>query len=298
LFQHPDVAAGPETHLFTDYLNIVEDAWALHEPRKIGLPDLLSREEFIQLMRPFAIGVIDKIAAKRPAAKVVVEKTPDHCRHGELINAIFPEAYFLHVVRDPRGAANSLLQASKSWAADWAPADAIGAAKRWRNNVVPGREIGHFAENYKEVKYEDLLTSGIETLRDIFDWLAIDTDQDQCAEILEACRIDNIRSGASGFQRVAADPTKVDVGARRGETNSWKDELTKQQIKLIEAVAGDLMVDFGYVMENPAGSRAPLQLVIREFAEGIFTSMFRFAVKFMPAAMTSSAKKIGTEALR
>src|SRR5438094_2346752 len=118
LAQHPGVATCTETYVFV-YMNHLHRRWVDERnhtfgPRSVGLSQLLSDEEFYGLCRDFAAGVIAKVGRLRPDTQVVLEKTPDNILRWELILKLFPDAYFLHVIRDPRSVASSLLAAGRS----------------------------------------------------------------------------------------------------------------------------------------------------------------------------------------
>lgn len=297
LFQHPSVAAAPETHIFSTYIKALDDTWKFHEATSNALTQLISREEFNQMLREFASRVIGKIEERKPGAQVVVEKTPAHGLYGEMIHTLFPDAYFLNITRDPRAVANSLLHASQSWAARWAPSNAVDATRRWIHHVSASREIVSFCPNYREVRYEELLSRGPETLQDIFEWLGLSGNRAFCEEVIEACRIENIRQGRDTYQSVSSNSMKPGR-ARTGKADSWESELSKRQIRIIESLAGDLMDKTNYQRVFPDTATKPVQLILREWAEAVFTGVFRWVVKRMPPSMTAAAKKIGVEDLR
>lgn len=295
LFQHPAVAAATETHVFSTYIKALNDTWNFHTASGGALPKLISRDDFDQMLRDLASSVFEKIKESKPGAQVAVEKTPVHVRYGESIHTIFPDAYFLHIVRDPRAVANSMIQASRSWAANWAPSNPTSAAQRWKRNVSAGREIASITPNYKEVRYEALISQGPEILQEIFAWLDLSGDRAYCEAIIEACRIDNIKEGRDTFQRLSGDSKKGSVGARKGTADSWKSEMSERKIRRIEAVAGDLMEELNYQRAFPGRTTKPLGLRAREWSEAAVVALFRWAVKRLPPSIMAAADKIGTE---
>ena len=81
------------------------------------------------------------------------DKTPRYVRKLELISRVFPEARFVHVIRDGRDVALSLLER------DWGPKTIEQAASLWRKRVRAGRRAGAILGRrcYIEVRYEDLV---------------------------------------------------------------------------------------------------------------------------------------------
>ena len=116
------VATVNETHLFSGYTGSLFRGWMLFKDarRKIGLSALMSEDEYFGLVRLFCVGVLGSILARKPCASVILEKTPAHAEHWREILKVFPNACFLHLVRDPRAVVASL-QAAKTdgWGASW-----------------------------------------------------------------------------------------------------------------------------------------------------------------------------------
>ena len=268
LFQHPDVAGGQETHLFNTYLRSLDQRWeqegANLSPRDVGLRASLTRTQFDGLLRDFADGVFSRLASTRPGATVLVEKTPDHVQDWELILRLFPDAWFVHVVRDPRSVVCSLRHAQRSWGSRWAPAGVIEAATQWVRAVEQGRRIASATGRYGEVRYEDLESRGAETLLDTLHWLELSADRSFVERALAGCRLENLQSGSSG----TASPWRLDQEPegfyRKGRSEGWKDELSKGQLRLVEHVADTLMQDLDYARATPRRRMRPLRLFLHQ----------------------------------
>ena len=115
-----------------------------------------------------------------PGERIILEKTPNHVFHAVLILRLFPEARFIHIVRDPRGVAASLLDASRSWARDWAPDNAADCARLWNRSVSAGRQIDKLTRCFTEVKYESLCLEPVQTLDGLFEFIGLERDQALC----------------------------------------------------------------------------------------------------------------------
>lgn len=274
LAQHPAVATAQETHLFSGYLAGLQAAWERHRntPRRIGLQAALTEKEFNQLCADFARRVMERIAGSRAAAKVVLEKTPDHVNHASLILKLFPDAYFIHLVRDPRAAVASLCAAGRSWGGAWAAADPLENARLWVRDVSAGRDIASLTEHHATVKYEVLLgPTGWRILRDLFGQMGLEVDDDFCQNALRECSIDRLRNKSDHLKSnaiVGRDPAGF---YRKGKVDSWAEELSPQDVRMIEYVAGDLMHEYGYATAANLASRhyKPWRLRQREFLSSI-----------------------------
>jgi Sulfotransferase family len=247
--QHPDVVASTgETALFTRYLRHLDVAFQGElslKPRNMGygLAALLSQQEFDALLRSFAEGVLGIATPPRPGCRLLVEKTPGHVEHAPLILRLFPEASFLHVIRDPREVFCSS-RAARSWSLDFY-GDPVRAARYWRSLVSQGRAIGALTPHYAELRYERLLADGPSELGRLFGWLGLPADAALCETVIERCRIESLR-------KPRADPAHPPpIFFRRGEAEGWRRELTRSERSRIERVAGPLMTTLGYERSVP-----------------------------------------------
>ena len=102
------------------------------------------------------------------------DKTPANVLYVELLAAAFPQARFLHIVRDGRDVVPSLMEMH------FGP-DRFGAAALfWRDRVTRGRAGGRRvgADRYREIRYEDLVAEPEPVLRDICGFFELDVRAD------------------------------------------------------------------------------------------------------------------------
>jgi len=272
LSRHPAVATCQETHLFGVYIRRLEIAWKREKERSvsgrrpIGLSGLLAEDEFYALCAEFSKTIFHKIAETKQGAWIVVEKTPNHLRHADLILRLFPNAYFLHIVRDPRSVVASLQHAGRTWGKQWAPADVASGARRWVRDVRSGREIAVATDRYLEVRYESLLEDGPSALGQILAFLGLTVEPDACRRAVEACRIDKLRDGSVARQQPWDLSVEPEGFFRRGNARSWVSELTRREVATVEYIAGDLMRELGYEPKVASTRRKPLSLVVHDTA--------------------------------
>ncbi len=265
LAQHPAVATTQETHLFHGYLSRLDQIWQRFptvDPN-IGMRRLLSEDEFYRLCADFAKAVLGRIAEGNPNAQVVLEKTPEHVRHGPFILRLVPDIYFLHIVRDPRSVVSSLFAAAQSWArGQWASTNVVRNAQRWRSDVTLGRELRTLTPRYREVRYEDLLgEQAVATLVSLLAWLDLPASDDFARSAFAACQIDRLRAGGAGVRNFETLGRVQPNFFRKGQVNGWKEDLSPSAIRVIEYINRDLMEIYGYTLSSTP-SRRPLRLVI------------------------------------
>ena len=268
LSKHPSVATAPETQIFAYYLDHFRRQWREeHEgdtaqlQGRAGLSRLLSQEDFEALCKLNASTVLEKIAQKRPGATIVMEKSPRHALQAEFIRRHFPDARFLHVVRDPRDTVTSLMAAGRSWGRSWAPRNAIEGARMWKEHVLAARRLAG-DERYREVRYERLKAAPVEELQAILAWLQLPATRAECEEAVAACELSKLRESDTSRLPVPGEkPLKAFF--RSGSAGGWREDLARSDVRIVEHVCAALMDELGY--ERSSRSRArPLRIPMHD----------------------------------
>lgn len=258
---HDDVVATQETELLNRYCAPWYDAWCDQLPgdddrwerhRHRGLPAVLTREEFDDCVVGFATGIYDKVLALKPGARVVVDKNPGYSLHIALLRRMFPDAGILHIVRDGRDVAASMLAASQGWGADWAPARVRLAAQTWRTNVDSAAAASD-SGRYHQVRYEDLRADGPRVLADCLGFAGVGVSADDCAHIIkrvdgrdgpDAVVTDSLVWSGEVVRRFGGPPPEPPGFA--GSSRGWRDVWTARDRLDFDDVAGDLLRRLGY----------------------------------------------------
>jgi hypothetical protein len=247
------IATVNETHLFAVYMrSLLEGNERFRgNPRAIGLRPLFSEAEYRDLIRRFASTVLACILATKPDADVILEKTPSHVNCWRDILDLYPEAKFLHIIRDPRAVVASLKAASKSWGESWVSSRLIDNCAVWSASVSEGRAIGDATNNYLEVRYEDLKEEGVKALLSIFEWLDVASSSSECLKLLADTSIEKLQSAdvTDAPWDIASEPQGF---YREGETASWHKVLSEFETFLVEAQVRELMTALGYKPEAPS----------------------------------------------
>jgi hypothetical protein len=226
----------------------------------LRLAEVLPEADLAPLLGHVASGIVDSVAELRPGVSVVVDKTPENGHLAEFVKELLPDAYFLHIVRDPRSVFCSHRSAGASWAKWEFPQQPVDGARFWRHDVETARRIGGFSENYLQVRYEDLKQQGPAELARIFSWLGLEADDEFCVKALAASSKDKVRESKElpqGFVR------KVPAGG-------WRDELSRGDVRIIEYLAGDLMEDLGYERAEKPARTKPLRVRVHDLMDPVF----------------------------
>jgi len=249
LCARPDVAAVPsETYLFSHGLEPLVERFQHASPASPTTGFVyMEREAMLDALRLLCdrifMSVLDAIA---PKASRLVERTPDHVRHLRLIADIYPDAYLVHIIRDGRDVARSLL------AQDWGPSSIEDAAKEWRSAIAEAREVAPGLPRYREVRYEELLSSPQSQLSTLLEWLQLDASPG----VVDAALLE---SGV-GFN--------VDESAPQIVAEKWRASLTDEDLQRFNLIAGDLLTDLGYpdAGSKPANERQSERAALRPSA--------------------------------
>jgi hypothetical protein len=236
--------------------------------RRVQVADAIPPASYLGLVRPLAEGVYARLAAVHPEPLAVVEQTPEYVQVWEDVLRVFPDAYFLHVVRDPRSVYCSHRSAARSWADptrfSWDP---LSVAEEWVRDVTRARAIAEATPRYLEVQYEALRREPEKRLAAILRWLELPFDEELCARAVASCSLERLREGdhaPRGF-------------FRRGEVSGWRSEMRARAVRALEFVAGDLMRTLGYEPVSPRDGRMPFALRLRALRRAAAARFRRWA---------------------
>jgi hypothetical protein len=235
---HPDVIALPsETQLLSYGMHVLE-RFTQQGPMESWVTSrtFMERDEFADAARDFCDSVFGQLAAKLDSsAPYILERTPNNAERMDLVADIYPDGRAVHIIRDGRDVARSLVSMA------WGPRDIAEAARTWRTAVETARQAGPKMAAYVEVRYEELLASPKDTYTHILRGLGLSVDP----VVVEAAVVE------SGIP-VNIDRHKPAVGAGK-----WRTSWSRADLGAFEAEAGELLYDvLGYPRVEP-GSNEP-----------------------------------------
>lgn len=177
------------------------------------------------------------------------DKRPMYVQHLDAIFAMFPDTQFVNVVRDPRAAVasmrkldwygGSVVPAAELWERSQRAADA------WRKRLAPDQLL--------EVRYEDLVTRPSETLKELSSFLGLSPEGVE--DMLAYYEENDVPEGSVYHWRVHQPVTEASL--RR-----WEEELSGEEVSLVESVARKRMRPYGY--EPVSGGAVPPAEMLRE----------------------------------
>ena len=175
------------------------------------------------------------------------DKTPMYMRHLGLIDRLFPDAQYVHLIRDGRDAALAFLDmpegvVTRTWAH---PRSAAGFACEWRTEVRRARSLGRRVgpARYREVLYEDLVADTEGTIRNICEFANLPFE----LAMLEYAGAVDV-SAKPHHQRLLQPPTR---GLR-----DWRTQMSAEDVAAFDRIAGDVLQDLGYESGRRRTARA------------------------------------------
>jgi hypothetical protein len=164
------------------------------------------------------------------------DKTPMYMQNLRLVERLFPDARYVHLIRDGRDAALSFLEMPRGLVTEtWMhPRTPAGFASQWRTEVAAAQRLGRrVGGRYMEVRYEELVAGVEPVLRRICEFASLDYEP---AMADYAGNVDV--SSKPHQQRLTQPPT---AGVR-----DWRKQMPPADVAAFEQVAGDLLADLGY----------------------------------------------------
>lgn len=191
-----------------------------------------------------AIAAVFEVYAEHEGKPRWGDKTPLYMQHLPLLEGLFPDALWIHLVRDGRDAALSFLElpegfSGKTWAL---PRTAAQFAARWRTEIRSARRLGaHVSARYLELRYEDLVTEPERELRRVCEHASLSFEPG----MLDHTRVSEAAQMPE-HKNLAQPPTP---GLR-----DWRSQMSREDALAFEEVAGDTLRGAGYELLEPGTS--------------------------------------------
>lgn len=152
--------------------------------------------------------------------------------------AVWPDAQFLHIIRDGRDVAASQMLEHGSWGYG----DIEVAARGWSNVIAEARSSSAEA-SFLEVRYEDLVTDAGSALRPVLEFLSVPW--------ADACLRHEEQDHAFFHTHVRHPSREATMKTiNSSSVGRYLRDLEPAQIEAFELVAGDRLAEFGYALSG------------------------------------------------
>jgi len=232
-------------------------------------------EDLRNLMRLTVDYFMDKDSAAS-GKRIVGDKSPLHTDHVDEIHGLYPEAKAIHIYRDGRDVAVSLmhhfwrLSRDKGGIFDLEPEEIVKRdayledpegflaagnsifteerlrqmAVRWSRRVQKASRDGRklFGEGFFQLGYEDLLDRPEENLKAMFDLLGARSDDATVSRCVEK----------NSFEKLARRKVGSEDSAsffRKGVVGDWRGVFTDRDRQVYEEIAGGTLREMGYSLD-------------------------------------------------
>jgi len=274
---HPQLTIPPETHFVPDLIKAVREPGATPEDAleamksarewgDFGFSDeeMLTRLRALRKLKPgAAVRTFYEAYMQQQGKPRWGEKTPTYVQKMKLIQRALPESRFVHVIRDGRDVALSVLDRTVR---DLTAAD---VARRWRKKITKAREDAPALEHYMEIRYEDLILETEPVLRKVCEFADLPWDEamlsyhersaERLQEMARALPAEGRAKELSVERRMATHamttkPPSADRVAR------WRTQMSAEQRAAFETEAGELLKQLGYPVGEFAVEQATAQI--------------------------------------
>jgi hypothetical protein len=233
--------------------DFLDDLRRLEAPAEWGLPLDQVRSRLHEGMSVGeAIGTVYAVYAAEQGKPRWGDKTPMYMQNLRLLERLFPDALYVHLIRDGRDAAVSFLSMPEGLMTEtWMqPHTAVEFACQWRTEVAGARRLGRRvgSNRYLEVRYEELVDDVEATMRSICEFARLPYEPSMTDYV--------------GSVDVSAKPHQQSL--KRPPTpglRDWRTEMSREDAASFEGVAGDLIQELGYSSGRRPDARGRLRRV-------------------------------------
>ena len=243
---HPNIYCGPETGLL--YLRTMTRRKIRKLSRKLEIPEIGLRAMMRDAASYFQfVEALFGYLRQRAGKPRWGDKSPQNVLHLDRIFYHFPDARFIHMIRDGRDAACSLRTFPQYRMVDGRrveldtrnPLDQC--IRRWIHDVETGMRWRR-DPRYIEVKYEELIEGDEETLIRVFEFLGEPWDE-------RVTKYYDIKSPSRSEDKMLQNPGATQPIYRTAHER-WRKEFTEEDKQMFKAMAGELLVTLGYEENN------------------------------------------------
>lgn len=226
----PDVPVDQMRKLIVGEYELTE--WDLH----VTESDLIDCEDPVCL-----VSRLHELYADREGKPFWGHKTPRFVLDWRLLKRSFPTAKFIHILRDPRAVANSLVRS------DVHRSTFYHGALRWIRDVSAGLEMEQELDgDALRVNYEELVIDTDPVIHQILEFLG--AEYEPLSDPASTTTQPRYDSYYENIHSLVSKPPSTD------RASAWRSEMNPDQIRVTEALTKDLMTTVGYTPIDPAAA--------------------------------------------
>ena len=211
-----------------------------------------TRKGWIRSIRHFVLDCASYAFPRVGDSDYLVVKEPNGSMGAPLLMEALPESRMILLIRDPRDIVSSQLDAARQggWMYERKESDV------WKQKALPDNDPDTFVRNRSRkylqhagnakkayeahrgpkvlVRYEDLRTNTLETMKRIYSTLGIPVDEGELARVVEKHSWEKIPEENKGDGKFY----------RKATPGGWREDLTPEQARIVEKVTAPLLAEF------------------------------------------------------
>lgn len=240
----PTVPINPDRNLkfFGTWKAIAKNSPDAEGDRLQLLKQIQNRATERELFLSFAELYAKRVSNCPPSVETILEKTPGNEFHFQRYQELFPSVKFIHLIRDPIDNLRSrvvrkgkIVPSKINWVG------IVNMAYEWKRSLMVGlKNYQQSPENYRILRYEDLVSDPETTLRELAAFLRIDFHPTMLKQTSEGGKVlmKNV-----GHERVERKAGKIDTKALQTDSAQI---LGERLVRQIAATLGSSYSLIGY----------------------------------------------------
>ena len=168
---------------------------------------------------------------KKQAVLRVGEKTPQHLLHMQTLQEFFPQARFIHIIRDPRAVVSSWRKVP------WSRGSIHGDARVWQRYMATAQQFPPTNGALHTLHYEALITNPEASLQAICDFLDLPFDK---------AMLNYHRKNQEKVNIVEPWKSNASKPINPETLTLWQQEMSAEDIATVELIAKEEMAKLGY----------------------------------------------------
>ena len=238
------------------YKKALYSNWEIHkwgiEQDKLDTLEAKSEAEFLEKL-------VTIYAGKK--VDYWIDHTPPNLQYIHHWLDVFPDVKFIHIVRDGRAVANSVLPLA------WGENTAMAAAKMWLNEIGFGCAAqAMFPDKVMMVKYEDVVRNPVKEVQRVLDFVGVEKNLKSADDF--------VFSG--DFLPLFTLHQHAFVGKPPVEEfiDKWQKNMTTDQIKDFECFARKMLAILGYEPLTPFNTYVSKIHILRDYCKDKYIRKF------------------------
>ncbi|MFD0931996.1 sulfotransferase family protein [Psychroflexus salinarum] len=245
--------ATPESHFFNDFIYkyLPENSsksekkdlviffndhyrfkqWEIDANNIENLPKIITNKSYNIVIENTIKLFAERHSKSQEKELIRIDHTPSNIKSFNIINKLFPGSKFVFIVRDPRAVYASIKDL------DWGPNSSLKLSQLWIEYTAAFFAVQRLYPNRVcLIKYEDIIKTPSTQVKKLCDFIEIEY-RNSLLEEGSGFKVPDYTFSQHALVGKALDKSRI---------NKWKNELQKQDIKIIESQCDAILNALGY----------------------------------------------------